>query len=77
MSKINKIICDICKKEIDLAQGMSLFERIEVNRKKTLLYRIPDKFNESDIQKQTIDMCNECSAKVVEYIEKLKKNTED
>lgn len=76
MTKINKIVCDICQKEIDVAQGMSLFERIEVNRKKNFFHKLPENFNDNDIRKQSLDMCNECSAKIAEYIEKLKKNIE-
>ena len=77
MSKINKIICDICQKEIDVAKGMSLFERIEVKHKNTFLGKASNEINENDIQKKSLDMCDSCSSKIIEYIEQLKKDNTD
>jgi len=72
MTKINKIICDICQKEIDVSLGMGMFERIEINREKNFLAKLPGKFNEKDIRKESLDMCNNCSELLAEYVKKLK-----
>ena len=74
MTKINKIVCDICQKEIDVSLGMGMFERIMVNREKNFLAKLPGKFNDKDIRKKSLDMCNECCEKVQEQIEQLKKD---
>ncbi len=78
MSTINKIICDICGKEIDVAndKAIALFKNIKVQKAINPLssmsmpqnnLKVEDKINET-----SYDICFECVEPIENYIIKLK-----
>ena len=80
--KINKIVCDACKKEIDVEKdsGLAAFEYIEA---KTRIDFSSDNTGqpgqiqtEKDIIKTSLDLCKTCADLVVEFIEKKQKESE-
>lgn len=78
--KINKIICDICEKEIDIDKdtGLAMFEYISVDQK--IIFG-PDGLNnynnmrpDKDIKKVSYDICKSCAEKMMKNINELKKS---
>ena len=81
--KINKIICDACKEEIDVEKdsGLAVFEYIEAKIKSNFTpgpaaHSVPMAM-EREIIKTSFDLCKMCADSVVELIEKKKKETEE
>lgn len=69
MTKVKKIICDICLHEIDVNSGMSLYESVSVQ--KTSVFKpgtVPE------LQKISLDFCLNCSEKIEKYIKELNTN---
>lgn len=69
MAYVTKKICDRCKKEITERRGVAVFEPIFIRSilgleliRKGMYY--PDRF-----YKKTLDLCEECSNKLVWFIE--------
>ena len=67
MTKINKIICDICDKEINVDNGMSMYESIKLD--KSSMWKPKAK---PELIKIAMDICIECSAKIEQHIKELK-----
>ena len=70
--KINKVLCDVCKKEIDFNYdlGIGSFQKIEIiNYSAFKRYKIQ---NNQHLDKKELDFCNICSTKIYNYINKLK-----
>jgi hypothetical protein len=73
--KVNKIICDVCEKEVDVNVGLALIEYIYFS-KVAHLNVLASTMNPKDTtntynpqpQKQSFDLCTECADKVVEFI---------
>lgn len=72
--KINKIICDLCGKEIDIEKdrAISMFETIKVLKKFDILAFNKHKDPKEGLTKTSYDICLDCSLLVEECIEKIK-----
>jgi len=68
MAKINKIICDICDKEIDVDSGLSMYESIKPDKSFTFNPQV-----KPELIKVSFDICIDCSVKVENFIEDSKK----
>jgi hypothetical protein len=73
--KINKIICDVCKNEIDVEKerALSIFQKIEMVSQ--FLFNETKGQEENEILKVEYDICKECSDKIEKYINTLKNGT--
>jgi len=75
--KVNKIICDVCEKEIDISsdESLAMFERIQVQQKISLIPNLRKTEMESDkeVVKTTYDLCKACSIELEEFLLKRKK----
>ncbi len=79
--KINKIICDICDKEIDVNTdaGLAMYEHIEVQQKLNLM---PDVFLKGEADAQTgkevvklyFDICNDCAKEIEAFLIKTRES---
>ena len=71
--KVNKVICDICKKELDLKNDPVLgsFQKIELKTPFAFNQKIQDR--EKEISKEEYDLCKTCTEKIQNYILKEKK----
>ncbi len=69
--KINKIICDVCHKEINFETDASIamFEKANLLKKFNLKLTA---ISNDQIEKTHYDLCDKCSLLVEKYIEKLK-----
>ncbi|MFA5397929.1 MAG: hypothetical protein WC346_18100 [Methanogenium sp.] len=77
--KINKIICDICDKEIDVNNeaGLAMYEHISIQQKLNLM---PDVLSKGETNPQTnkeiikvyFDLCNECALETEAFLIKLR-----
>lgn len=63
---MKKIICDVCENEINIDDGMSMYESIKVD--KTAIF----KNNKADVTKITLDICANCSTSIEKYIHSIK-----
>lgn len=76
--RISKIICDICKEEIDLDtdEDISLFERIRAQTKMKFKMPTQDTPREmgakKEIIKSTYDLCKKCGPEIEDFLIKKK-----
>ena len=70
--RINKILCDICDKEIDFDYdyGIGTFQKIELVNYS--IFRNSKIKNDQHLNKKELDLCDNCCDKVYDYINKLK-----
>ena len=81
--KVNKIICDVCDKEIDVNvdAGLAMFEHIEV-RQKIVFSQSPfnnrgreDMKSDKEVVKTSFDLCKSCASETQDFL--LKKKEEN
>lgn len=79
--KINKIICDICNKEIDINidEALAMFEHIQVKQKinfmPNLLGRVGDREpmkTDKELVKTSFDLCKNCAKETEDFFTKQK-----
>lgn len=67
--KINKIVCDICNKEIDIetnaSEGLAIFEFIKVQTKVNFMLKAKP---EKDVAKTSLDLCSSCAQEAEDYL---------
>lgn len=74
--RVNKIICDVCKNEIDVDkdEDISIFERIKTQTKMNFNVHIPGNLQqmtpEKKLTKKTFDLCKKCSTETEEFLMK-------
>jgi protein-arginine kinase activator protein McsA len=73
--KINKIICDVCKNEIDVEKerALSIFQKIEMVSQ--FVFKNTKGQEENEVLKVEYDICKNCSEKIEKYINSLKDGT--
>lgn len=81
--KINKIICDVCNKEINVEvdEGLGVFDYIQAKAK---LYFASDTPNDNlktdkEIVKTSFDLCDRCASNLANHIknEKVKQTNKN
>jgi hypothetical protein len=70
--KINKVLCDICEKEINFnfEMGIGNFQKLELINYSA--FRRSKMYDNQELDKKELDFCNDCCNKVYKYINKLK-----
>ena len=71
--KINKIICDCCKKEVNIEKesGLALFEFYKIEKKISL---DPTKIDElrmnqnDELVKTSLDFCSKCAEDIIKFV---------
>lgn len=70
--KLNKIICDICGKEMDIEKEpfLAAYQKIEITQK--MLFKSQEFKPEENVQKIELDFCRDCSIQLDKKIEEMK-----
>ena len=79
--KINKIICDVCNKEIDVNAdaGLAMYEHIKVQQKLDIVPNFFSKGTEKlqagkEIVKSSFDLCKDCAKETEDFFTRLKED---